>query len=248
MNDLVHLQYPEEHIALVRLEDRQSKNRATDGLRAGVTRAFEAVEKEGRARTVVVHGYDPYFCCGGTQEELLLLAGGKVEFTAFDFYDRLLRCPLPVIAAMQGHAIGGGLVFGAFADLMVMAEECLYSANFMQYGFTPGLGATCIIPEKFGALLGAELLFTAKSFYGGELRRRGAPMRIVPKSDVIAVAMGLARDLAEKPLLALRELKQRLTAPLRPKLAEAVRHELEMQRLTLAQPEVIGRIKNLYGT
>ena len=83
-----------------------------------------------------------------------------------------------MISAMQGHALGGGLAFGCFADIIVMGVECIYSANFMKYGFTPGMGATYIIPRKFGEVLGTEMLLTAKNYYGSELKERGASAKI----------------------------------------------------------------------
>ena len=82
------------------------------------------------------------------------MASRQAKFTRFCFYDQLLRCEIPVVAAIQGHAIGGGLVFGAYADVIVMAEECLYSTNFMQYGITSGnrrdLGYSTQIRERLG--------------------------------------------------------------------------------------------------
>lgn len=92
-----------------------------------------------------------------------------------------------------------------------MGEECIYSANFMKYGFTPGMGATYIIPKRFGETLGNEMLLTARNYYGAELKKRSAPVKIVSKKDMISVAMGMARGLADKPLLPLKILKKYLT-------------------------------------
>jgi len=234
-------------IAVVSMEDRATKNRFSEALIDGLRHVFHEIERQPLARVVVVHGYDQYFCCGGTEAELLLLASGKVQFTAFAFYDQLLKCNLPVIAAMQGHAIGGGLVFGAYADLMVLAEECLYSANFMEYGFTPGLGATCIIPKKFGLTLGWEMLFTARNYHGGELRERGAPVRVAPRGDVLRLSMELARDLAGKPVEALKELKRCFAESLQADLQTAVQKELRMHQVTFLRPEVQERIAARYG-
>jgi polyketide biosynthesis enoyl-CoA hydratase PksI len=147
---------------------------------------------------------------------------------------------------MQGHAIGGGLVFGAYADLIVLAEESIYCANFMDYGFTPGLGATAIIPRRFGDLLGREMLLTARSYYGGELHARGAPVRVAPRLKVIEDALALARDIAAKPTEALRQLKQAFVSAFRGEQEAAVQRELRMHEACFADPAVRERILKTY--
>src|SRR5690606_32652185 len=119
----------------------------TAGVIEGLERAFVAIAERKDLKVVVLHGYDNYFCCGGTKEELLGIHEGRIAFSDRPFYELPLRCELPVIAAMQGHALGGGLVLGCYADIMVLAEECMYGAVFMKYGFTPGMGGTFILPE-----------------------------------------------------------------------------------------------------
>lgn len=244
---VVGLQWVDEAIAVVTMEDRGTKNRFSTELVAGLQEAFGVIESRPEARAVVIQGYEQYFCCGGTERELLELAERKIEFSSFTFYDRLLKCPLPVVAAMQGHAIGGGLVFGAYADLLVLAEECIYNTNFMEYGFTPGLGATFIIPNRFGPVLGWEMLFTARSYHGGDLRARGAAVQVVPRGEVPRVALGLARELAGKRVEALRALKRRQVDSFQPGLARAVAQELEMHKEMFADATVRERILARYG-
>jgi polyketide biosynthesis enoyl-CoA hydratase PksI len=247
MADAVKLTATRDGIAVVALEDRASSNTFSTAFVAGLLRAFEQIRSDSALKAVVVHGYDSYFCCGGTKEELMAILEGRLEFAGSPFYDVALQCELPVIAAMQGHALGGGLVFGCYADIMVMAEESLYGAVFMKYGFTPGMGGTYIIPRKFGNLLGCEMLFTAKNYYGCELKARGIEARVVKRTEVISVAMGIARDLADKPRLALAELKKALAGPVRAALPPVIEKELAMHRLTFAQPGIRARIDARFG-
>ena len=248
MNHVVNLRMDSEHIAVVEMCDRESKNTFSQNLVSGLMEVFQAIGTNPNIRVVVIHGYESYFCCGGTKEELLKIYNGQLRFDALRFYDLLLQCEIPVITAMQGHAIGGGLVFGSYADLIVMAEECIYTTNFMKYGFTPGMGATYIIPKKFGPVLGHEMLFTAANYYGIDLKKRGAQARVVKKAVVLAEAMSLAQDLAQKPVLALKELKRSLTEHIKSHVAAAVSRELEMHKITFAQPEVKSRIEALFGS
>ncbi|MBV7338438.1 enoyl-CoA hydratase/isomerase family protein [Chloroflexi bacterium TSY] len=247
MTQVVTLTYPEPTIALVEMADRTYRNTFSQPLIEGLLHTFEAIQQNPDVKVVVIHGYDNYFCCGGTQEELLNIFEGKIKFNVLPFYRILLDCEIPTISAMQGHGIGGGLAFGCYADLIVMAEECLYSANFMKYGFTPGLGATYIIPRKFGELLGAELLYSANNFHGGKLRERGIPAKVVKKQEVIATALTLARDLADKPRTSLKLLKQHLTQTIKAELPTIIEQELAMHEISFSQPEVRERIETLFG-
>ncbi|WP_421845174.1 polyketide synthase [Mycobacterium sp.] len=247
MSDVIRLERPEPGIGVVVMEDRNSRNTFSREFVEGIRRVFAEISKDSSLRAVVIHGYDSYFCCGGTKNELLTLTKGNVKFTDGMFFDLLLTCHLPVISAIQGHAIGGGLAFGAFGDILVMAEESIYSANFMRYGFTPGMGATYILARKFGELIAAEMLYSANGYHGGELRERGVNARIMPREKVIPTALALARELADKPRVALIELKKQLAGPIREVLPSVVERELAMHEVTFTQPEVRERIETFFG-
>ena len=206
---------------------------------------FSALQAD--TKVVVVHGYENYFCCGGTQEELLKIFEGKQTFAELAFYRLLLDCKVPTISAMQGHALGGGLVFGCYGDMIIAAEESLYSTNFMKYGFTPGMGGTYIIPRKLGEVLGNEMLFSARNYHGGELRERNAQINVIKKDMVIPLAFDIAEDLANKPLLSLQLLKTHLSEQNKELLPLFIKKELAMHEQTFHQPEVKERILNLFG-
>lgn len=246
MNDVVHLER-KDGIATVVMEDRESKNTFSKAFTSGLLKVFEAIRQDKESKVVVVQGFENYFCCGGTREELLKIYSGEAVFTDGHIHDILLRCEVPVISAMQGHALGGGLALGCYADLLVMGIQCLYSTNFMKYGFTPGFGSTFIIPKRFGDTLGREMLFTAKNYYGAELKERGAGALIVDRSEVVSTAMKLARELVDKPRLALVTLKQHFRAGIEAGLEECIRAELKMHELTFSRPEVRERIETLFG-
>jgi polyketide biosynthesis enoyl-CoA hydratase PksI len=134
-----------------------------------------------------------------------------------------------------------------YADVVLLARESLYGTNFMKYGFTPGMGATLIIPEKFGRNLASEMLFSAKSYHGGELKERGVPFTVVPKAEVISQAMALAKELADKPRGSLMLLKNKLRQPILKQLQETITEEVRMHDISFAQPEVRQRIEVMFG-
>lgn len=237
----------EPGIVLVRMQDRASKNTFTDALIRGLTQAFADIAANERCKAVVLTGYDSYFSCGGTQEGLRELFEGNFQFTDKDLYSLALNCPVPVVAAMQGHGIGGGFVLGLFADFVVLARESIYTANFMKYGFTPGMGSTFILPEKLGTALAHEMMLGAKNYRGEDLQKRGVPYQVLPREAVLPHAIELARGLAEKPRTSLVTLKNHLAGPLRAALPRYIEQEIEMHEMTIHQAEVKDRIEALFG-
>lgn len=247
MEPVVTISRPMANVAVVEMADRASRNTFSQALIRDLIAAFEILRGDASVHVIVVHGYDSYFCAGGTQQELLDFADRRVQFDDLPLFRLFLDAEVPVIAAMQGHAIGGGLAMGLFADIVILSEESLYSANFMKYGFTPGMGATLVLPVKLGNALASEMLLTAGHYHGGELAKRGVPFAVLKRRDVIPAAMRMARDIADKPLVSLKLLKRRLTADLIDRLPAAVHAEVEMHEVSFAQPEVRRRIETLFG-
>jgi polyketide biosynthesis enoyl-CoA hydratase PksI len=247
MEPVVTISRPSPGVAVVEMADRASRNTFSKALIRDLIAAFEALRGDDGVHAIVAHGYDSYFCVGGTQEELLDFADRRVQFDYLPLFRLFLDAEVPVIAAMQGHAIGGGLAMGLFADVVILSEESLYSANFMKYGFTPGMGATLVLPAKLGPALAGEMLLTAGNYHGGELARRGIPFPVLKRRDVIPAALRMARDIADKPLASVKLLKRRLNAELVERLPAAVRAEVDMHEVSFAQPEVRRRIETLFG-
>jgi polyketide biosynthesis enoyl-CoA hydratase PksI len=177
----------------------------------------------------------------------LAIHEGKVKFTDTKIYSLALDCRIPVIAAMQGHGIGGGFVLGLFADFVILGRESMYTTNFMKYGFTPGMGATCIVSKKLGFSLAEELLLNAGQYRGAELEKRGVPFPVLPRAEVLNYARQLARELAEKPRISLVALKDHLVGTLRQQLPAVIEQEIEMHEKTFHQAEVKDRIIALFG-
>lgn len=247
MENVVELTEVGEGIIQIRMQDKESKNTFSQALTTGLIEAFSYIEKQTKYKVAILTGYDTYFASGGTQNQLMALTEGDSKFTDFDLYSLSLNCPIPVISAMQGHGIGGGFAMGLFADFIILAKESIYTTNFMNYGFTPGMGATYILPKKMGIVLAEEMLLTAKKYRGEELQTRGIPFPVLRRDKVLDYAYELAATLAEKPRVSLVTLKDHLVAELRQELPKIIQQEVKMHEITFAQPEVKDRIKTLFG-
>lgn len=244
---VVDLRVTAPGIAQVTMQDRTHKNMFSTELIAGLAHTFQQIREDSSLRVVVLTGYDTYFCSGGTQDGLLTLHAGLAKFTDINIYSLPLDCEIPVIAAMQGHGIGGGFVFGLFADFVVLSRESVYTTNFMKYGFTPGMGSTLILPEKLGIGLSHDMLLSARSFRGAELEKRGVPFPVLPRAEVLPYGHQLADEIAQKPRVSLVQLKRHLTADLRARLPEMIEREVAMHEATFHEPEVKARIESIFG-
>ncbi len=200
-------------VIVVRMIDRDAKNMYSPELISGLEAVFAHIEACDDYRVVVLTGYDTYFACGGTRESLLAIQQGTAKFTDAKVYQLPMSCRLPVIAAMQGHAIGGGWTLGMFADLCLFSAESRYISPYMQYGFTPGAGSTLIFPARLGLDLAKETLFTAAEYTGSELRAKGLPHGCGPRSEVLPRALALADVIASRAGDDVRALKLYFSAP-----------------------------------
>ncbi|WP_052410219.1 SDR family NAD(P)-dependent oxidoreductase [Paenibacillus durus] len=242
--DEVELTVSEEGFAIVTLRDRENRNMYSEGINEGIKSAFAQINGNEQIKAVIVTGSDKVFCMGGTAENLNNISNMESKCTDLSFvYQGFLQCKVPVIAAMQGHAVGGGLVLGLFADIVIMATEGVYSANFTQYGFTPGVGATYILQEKLGSALAMEMMFTARSFSGEELQKRGASLIFRESHDVLNEAVAVAKMLVKKPYQTLTVLKQELAGRILAQLPAILESEVTMHDTVFAKIDVSGLIK-----
>jgi len=235
-------------IVVVKMEDREAKNMFSDDLMDGVREVFAHIEQTPAYKVVILTGYDNYFASGGTKESLLAIQAGKAKFTDSRIFQLPLDCKLPVIAAMQGHGIGAGWSLGMFADIVLLSEESRYVSPYMNYGFTPGAGATWSLADKIGQDLTRESLLTAQPCAGRELKDRGLRLLVLPRAEVVPAAMALAQQIAKVSRHRLIGLKKQLTAYVHQPLAETYRLELAMHDETfVGQADTLAQIQaNFY--
>ena len=218
-----------------------------------VARLALAVDKLARDDSLhagLVEGGSQYFSAGADREALLM-SDGRTEVAHFcaEVPALLLKIPVPTVAAMVGHGIGGGLVLGLWCDVAVLAMESLYGVNFMELGFTPGMGSTGLLPEAMGAPLARELMYSGRLLKGRELKACGGPLAhaIVPRAEVRARALATARDMVGVSRQALVLLKSALSKRRHDLLQDALRVEQPMRANLFDDESVKMRIAERYG-
>ncbi len=234
-------------VAELMMCDREHNNLFTDSFIDAFLGALSEIEKE-RPICLLISGLPDVFSGGADKETLLDLCDGKIVVKDLEISERLVAAPFPIVSAMQGHAVGGGLVIGLCSDVMVLARESRYGAVFMNLGFTPGMGTTELLPMAFGPFIASEMMLGGRTFRGGELAERGVPVNaIVPKADVYRRARRIALQIADKPVDSVYLLKYTLSSEKRKRLIDARRNEDLMHRITFAMPETRRRISEQYN-
>jgi len=241
VGDEVRFNVMDDGIGIVQLNASGTKNMLDQQMVNSLNKVFLGLRSRKDLKVVVLTGCGNIFSMGGSQEGLEDIANAKNRFSDAPFMFRgLLEFDVPVISAIQGHAFGGGLLFGLYADVVVMHEDSTYTANFMKYGFTPGMGATYVLQEKLGKQLGTEMMYTARLLSGAQLRSRGAS--VIVTNSVIKEAMQIAKELSVKPRRSLEVLKENLSGHILNDLLVRIAEEEEMHEKTFHTSETKKRI------
>ena len=147
---------------------------------------------------------------------------------------RLFETGIPVVAAVQGAAIGGGLGLACSADFRVATPEARFAANFARLGFHQGFGLSVTLPAIIGPQRSLEMLYTGRRLPGAEALRIGLCDRLAPALDIRPAARELAAEIAESAPLAVRSIRQTMRGDLAARVrAAAAREAAEQERLRL---------------
>ncbi|MFG1954458.1 polyketide synthase [Micromonospora sp. NPDC048830] len=217
--------------------DPERENRLSYELVDQMMAALDDLAADQSVKVLLVTGTKDIWCAGGTLRMLKEMASGEYdERRLLALSDRLLSFPVPVIGALEGHAIGGGLALALCCDLTVAADRSRYSVNSANMGFTPAMGLSVLLPAAVGHHFASEMIFTGKYYKGRELADRRLFNAVVPADEVLARAFDLAEQIAEKPRYVLELLKETLALPKRHLLQDAIAREPLMNRICFNQP------------
>lgn len=202
---------------------------------------------EDGCRAAVVASEGKHFCAGADFGS----GGAPAERTAssrrlYREAVRLFRVPMPVVAAVQGAAVGGGLGLACSADFRVTVPDARFHANFAALGFHQGFGLSVTLPRLVGPQRAAELLYTARKLDGAEAVRLGLADRLADGADPLPAAIALAAEIAASAPLTVRAMKETLQGGLADAVAAATERELdEPTRLWATEDCAIGVAANL---
>lgn len=198
-------------IALNRPHNRNAMNGET---LAAFGKIIDSVKQDRELRCLVITGSGNTFCSGADFRSDILDKGKLLPQEAtFDIYRpflAILEVEVPVIAAMIGHAVGGGLGLALICDIRVANREARYAANFVKLGLHSGMAISYMLPRVVGLPRAAEMLFTGRMVTGAQAAEIGLANYAVAPEEVLDKAWELAREIAACAPAAVRMIKRSL--------------------------------------
>ena len=202
----VHVRLGADHVALA--EIRRGPNNFFDRpMIASLCDAFEALMEGGACRAIVLASEGKHFCAGANFADRDPTEDGSGRHL-YDEAVRLFETKLPVVAAVQGAAIGGGLGLALATDFRVATPASRFSANFARLGFHHGFGLSVTLPRLVGQQAALELLYTGRRVKGEEAFAMGLCDRLVEADGLRTEAHGLAREIAVSAPLAIQSIRE----------------------------------------
>jgi enoyl-CoA hydratase/carnithine racemase len=229
-------------VACITLDRPERKNPLTFDSYAELRDLFRAMAQAADVKAVVLTGSGENFCSGGDVHEIIgpltrLDMPGLLAFTRMtgDLVKAMRACPQPIIAAIDGVCAGAGAILAMASDLRLGTARSKTAFLFTRVGLAGcDMGACAILPRIIGQGRAAELLFTGRSMAGDEAERWGFFNRLCSPQELLAVAMGLAGELASGPTFAHGMTKKMLHQEWNMGLDEAIDAEAQAQAICMA--------------
>jgi enoyl-CoA hydratase/carnithine racemase len=200
--------------------------------------ALEELDADAKCRAVVLAAQGKSFCAGAnfgdgsTLDKSGQRPGEEASPVGHLYMQavRLFRSKKPIVGAIHGAAVGGGLGLAMVPDFRVACPETRFAANFTRLGFHPGFGLTETLPAVIGKQNAAMMFYTSRRIGGEEAHRIGLADVLVPQDQVRAAAQKLAAEIAENAPLAILATRATMRTGLADRVKAATEHELEEQK------------------
>jgi enoyl-CoA hydratase/carnithine racemase len=206
----------QDHVAQITLNRPERRNALNPRAYGEVEAAFKHANADPEVRCVIVTGSDPAFCSGEDVKDMMTAEAPKtprpvrVRFEPTPAAMAAIDCEKPVIAAVNGSAVGWGMELALYADIRIASEKAVFAELFIKRGLICDVGGLWKLPSIVGPAKAAELLFTGDPIDAAEAERIGLVTKTVPHADLMPSAKAMAARIAANPPLALRYMKQGL--------------------------------------
>jgi enoyl-CoA hydratase/carnithine racemase len=218
------------HVAVVTF-NRPPHNFADLALIQGIGAAFDAADADAEVRAILLRSEGRVFCAGADLANANPVAGELAAGERSPFYvaaAKLFGVRKPVVAAVQGAAVGAGLGLALVADFRVASPQARFAANFVQLGFHPGFGISAVLERVVGRQKAALMLLTGRRIGGEQAAGWGLADQLA--EDVDAAALELARELASGAPLAVQATRRTIRGDLHALVQRQTDHELAEQQ------------------
>jgi enoyl-CoA hydratase/carnithine racemase len=244
----------DDHIATIEIQ-RPPHNFFDFELIGQIADAFAMMDEDPECRAIVLAAQGKSFCAGANFGSGRDDGSGSADFTEEGFRNttgklyreavRLFSCRKPVVGAIQGPAIGGGLGLALVPDFRVVAPEARFAANFAKLGIHPGFGLTVTLPNLVGQQAANLMFLTGRRLSGAEALQLGLADQLVDQDALRGAARALAAEIAENAPLAVVSVRATMRQGLAARIAAATEHELKEQQWLRATNDAVEGIRSV---
>jgi enoyl-CoA hydratase/carnithine racemase len=203
---------PDGHVVTVELSRPEALNAMNTAMGEDLLHCFEELHRDPAVRAVVFTGAGTKaFCVGGDLKEREGMTDEvwRAQHVIFEAAAaRVLHCPVPVIAAVEGFAMGGGCELAVLSDFVVCGETAVFAVPEVTRGIFPGVGGTQLLPRILGAPMAKEMIFTGRRVDAREAKAIGLVNHVVPAGQARAKALEIAATIADNGPIAVRQAKK----------------------------------------
>ena len=222
-------------VLVLRLARPEKKNALTGAMYDALVAAFDGADGDERVGAILLAGSGGAFTAGNDISDFLSLARDPGAVPPFRFVRRLARLETPLVAAVEGVAVGIGTTLLLHADLAYAAPSALFRIPFVDLGLVPEAGSSLLLPQRVGMAKASELLMLAEPFGAEEALRLGVVNAVVSAEALLPHALAQAQKLAAKPREAIRTTRRLLRGD-RTALLAAIDAEAEAFLAALSSP------------
>src|ERR1700739_4423762 len=214
-------------ILRVQLNRPAKKNAMTSAMYVTLADLLNAAAKDDQVRVVLWHGAGDSFCAGNDVEDFLKNPPGPGDSPQARLISAFIDFEKPIVAAVQGAAVGGGTTMLTHCDFVYAGESAKFHMPFINLALVPEFGSTYSVPARIGYLRAAELILLGQPFDAKRAVELGLATSVVPDQNLLATATETAQKLAEKPAGALQACKRLMKQSSREQLERAAKLENE---------------------
>jgi enoyl-CoA hydratase/carnithine racemase len=231
----------------VTLNRPEQMNAMTTAMGEEIITCFDGFQHEALVRAVVFTGSgERAFCAGGDLKERNEMsdAAWRAQHVVFEQAAfRVLRCPVPVIAAVEGYALAGGCELAVLSDFIVASETAVFGVPETTLGIFPGIGGSQLLPRILGAPLAKELIFTGRRMAAAEAKAAGLVNHLVPQGQARAKALEIATTIAQNGPIAVRQAKKAIAYGLETDLDTAMILAVEAYNATVVTDDRLEGVR-----
>ncbi|MET7452957.1 enoyl-CoA hydratase/isomerase family protein [Streptomyces sp. NPDC005574] len=237
-------------VRLVELNRPEQLNSMSERLHTSLASVWDELAADPGARAVVLTGRGRAFSAGGNFDIMTRVQRDSAfrqqnVDEARRIITGMVRCPLPVISAVNGPAVGLGCSLALLSDLVLIADDTYLADPHVQVGLVAGDGGALVLPLLVGLTRAKELLFLGERVSAEDAVRLGVANRAVPRDKLLDEAMDLAGRLAALPAQALRETKRAVNLHLEQALATVLEPALLAERDSMHAPDHIAAVEKI---